>query len=82
MGVDISKLVEPAPLRLEDLSGRALAIDAFNTLYQFIATIRQPDGTPNAVIEISPLFAVDAAALAERAAESPPIRPGESVYLG
>ncbi|UCE91478.1 MAG: flap endonuclease-1 [Methanobacteriota archaeon] len=46
MGIDISKLVEPAPLRLEDLSGRALAIDAFNTLYQFIATIRQPDGTP------------------------------------
>jgi len=43
---------------------------------------RLPDGTPNAVIEISPLFAVDATALAERAAEIPPIRPGESVYLG
>ena len=46
MGVDISKLIEAAPLRLEDLSGRAVAVDAFNTLYQFIATIRQPDGTP------------------------------------
>ncbi len=46
MGVNISKLVQPTPLRLDDLSGRALAVDAFNTLYQFMATIRQADGTP------------------------------------
>ena len=46
MGVDISKLVQAAPVKLEDLSGRTVAVDAFNTLYQFIATIRQPDGTP------------------------------------
>lgn len=46
MGIDISKLIEVAPLELGDLSGRTVAIDAFNTLYQFIATIRQPDGTP------------------------------------
>jgi flap endonuclease-1 len=46
MGIDISKLIEAAPLELRDLSGRTVAIDAFNTLYQFIATIRQPDGTP------------------------------------
>ncbi len=46
MGVDISGLVEAKPLALEDLSGRSIAIDAFNTLYQFLANIRQPDGTP------------------------------------
>ena len=46
MGVDISKLVKPMPVKLDDLSGRAVAVDAFNTLYQFLATIRQPDGTP------------------------------------
>lgn len=46
MGVNISKLVETSPLNLEDLSGKSVAVDAFNTLYQFIATIRQPDGTP------------------------------------
>ncbi|UCE44728.1 MAG: flap endonuclease-1 [Methanobacteriota archaeon] len=46
MGVDISVLVKGAPLRLSDLAGKAVAIDAFNTLYQFLTTIRQPDGTP------------------------------------
>ncbi|UCE81546.1 MAG: flap endonuclease-1 [Methanobacteriota archaeon] len=46
MGVNISKLVPSTPLRLNDLAGKAVAIDAFNTLYQFLTTIRQPDGTP------------------------------------
>lgn len=46
MGVDISDLVEARPIKLEDLRGRSLAIDAFNTMYQFVTTIRQPDGTP------------------------------------
>jgi len=46
MGVDISALVKGRPLQLEDLTGRSVAIDAFNTLYQFLSNIRQPDGTP------------------------------------
>ena len=46
MGVDISGLVRGRQVTLEDLSGRSIAIDAFNTLYQFLAMIRQPDGTP------------------------------------
>ena len=46
MGVDISVLVQGIPLRLGDLAGRAVAVDAFNALYQFLTTIRQPDGTP------------------------------------
>ena len=46
MGVDISDLVETKAITLEDLAGRSIAIDAFNTLYQFISMIRQPDGTP------------------------------------
>ncbi len=46
MGVDISPLVHGSPLRLTDLNGKMVAIDAFNTLYQFLTTIRQPDGTP------------------------------------
>jgi len=46
MGVDISSLVEGKPVRLEDLRERTVAIDAFNTLYQFLSSIRQPDGTP------------------------------------
>jgi len=33
-------------LSLSDLRGRSLAVDANNTLYQFLALIRLPDGTP------------------------------------
>jgi flap endonuclease-1 len=33
-------------IKLEDLSRRIVAIDAYNALYQFLAIIRQPDGTP------------------------------------
>jgi flap endonuclease-1 len=46
VGVDISSLVRGKQVTLQDLSGRSIAIDAFNTLYQFLSMIRQPDGTP------------------------------------
>src|SRR2546423_12389383 len=46
MGISLSDIVAPEPRTLEDFSGKVLAIDAFNTLYQFLAIIRQPDGTP------------------------------------
>jgi flap endonuclease-1 len=39
-------LVPKITIRLEDLSGKSIAIDAYNALYQFLAIIRQPDGTP------------------------------------
>ncbi len=46
MGTPIGPLVKKKEVELEELSTRTLAIDAFNTLYQFITVIRQPDGTP------------------------------------
>jgi len=46
MGADIGELFEKEEVSLEYFSGRIVAIDAFNTLYQFISIIRQPDGTP------------------------------------
>lgn len=46
MGVNLRDLVPKAPVKLADLSGKTIAIDAFNALYQFLAIIRQPDGTP------------------------------------
>ena len=46
MGVDLSALMRPAKRSLEDFRGKVLAIDAFNAIYQFLAIIRQPDGTP------------------------------------
>ncbi|MEM3550198.1 MAG: flap endonuclease-1 [Candidatus Bathyarchaeia archaeon] len=46
MGVNLRDLVPKTPVKLEDLSGKSIAIDAYNALYQFLAIIRQPDGTP------------------------------------
>ncbi|PMB76166.1 MAG: flap endonuclease-1 [Candidatus Bathyarchaeota archaeon] len=46
MGVNLRDLVPKKIVRLEDLSGKSIAIDAYNALYQFLAIIRQPDGTP------------------------------------
>ncbi|MEM3672690.1 MAG: flap endonuclease-1 [Candidatus Bathyarchaeia archaeon] len=46
MGVNLRDLVPKVTVRLEDLSEKAIAIDAYNALYQFLAIIRQPDGTP------------------------------------
>jgi flap endonuclease-1 len=46
LGVDFKDLVPKTPVKLEDLSGKIMAIDAFNAIYQFLAIIRQPDGTP------------------------------------
>lgn len=39
-------LVPKTQVNLKDLAGRSVAIDAYNALYQFLAIIRQPDGTP------------------------------------
>ncbi len=46
MGLDFGDIVAATSRRLEDFTGKAVAVDAFNTLYQFLAIIRQPDGTP------------------------------------
>ncbi|MDD4307354.1 MAG: flap endonuclease-1, partial [Thermoplasmata archaeon] len=46
MGIDLSDIVEPRPAALKDFKGRAVAIDGYNALYQFLSSIRQADGTP------------------------------------
>ncbi|TXT56239.1 MAG: Flap endonuclease 1 [Promethearchaeota archaeon] len=48
MGVKINELVSEVkkPISMESLNNRTIAIDAFNTIYQFLAIIRQRDGTP------------------------------------
>ena len=45
---EIRELVKPVikEVDLSYLSGKVVALDAFNALYQFLAAIRQPDGTP------------------------------------
>lgn len=46
MGVQISEIIPRKEIEISDLKGKTIAIDAYNTLYQFLTTIRQPDGTP------------------------------------
>ena len=46
MGVKLKDIVEPEKISIKDLEGRVVSIDAFNTLYQFLSTIRQSDGQP------------------------------------
>ncbi len=46
MGVDLADLVPKRKVSLEELSGKIIAIDAYNTLYQFLAIIRGVSGEP------------------------------------
>jgi len=42
----LKDLIPKVNVDLKDLGGKSIAIDAYNALYQFLAIIRQPDGTP------------------------------------
>lgn len=44
MGVQLVDIVTKQKIELEQLRGRVLAIDAMNSLYQFLSIIRQRDG--------------------------------------
>jgi len=46
MGVNLGDLVPKTSVDLKNFGGKKVAIDAYNALYQFLAIIRQPDGTP------------------------------------
>ncbi len=50
VGVNLRDLIPPNAKReisdLRELLGKVIALDAYNALYQFLAAIRQPDGTP------------------------------------
>jgi len=62
MGLQISEIISKKEITFQDLKNKTIAIDAFNAIYQFLTTIRQPDGTPlkdskgNITSHISGLF--------------------------
>jgi flap endonuclease-1 len=62
MGVDLGDLALKHTISLQSLSGKIIAIDAYNIIYQFLASIRQEDGTPlmdykgNVTAHLSGLF--------------------------
>ena len=45
MGSDIGAILDKEPVDFKDMGGRRIAVDAYNTIYQFLSIIRQPDGT-------------------------------------
>ncbi|MBS3081759.1 flap endonuclease-1 [Candidatus Pacearchaeota archaeon] len=46
MGLQIGDLVSRKEISFSELKGKTIAIDAFNVIYQFLTSVRQPDGTP------------------------------------
>ncbi len=46
MGVDLGGIIEKKKIGLEELQGKALAVDGYNALYQFLAIIRGGVGEP------------------------------------
>lgn len=47
-----------------------------------IAVPRKPDGLPDLIVEISPLFAMDEKTLSLKRNQLRPLQPGDMVYLG
>jgi flap endonuclease-1 len=46
MGLQIGEIVSRKEIDFKELKGKVVAVDAYNALYQFLSSIRQPDGTP------------------------------------
>jgi len=46
MGVKLGEIIPSRKVDLSELSGRTVAVDAYNVLYQFLSVIRGFDGTP------------------------------------
>jgi flap endonuclease-1 len=46
LGVDLGEIIQRRKISLDDLSGKILAIDAYNALYQFLSVIRGEKGEP------------------------------------
>ncbi len=46
MGLNIRDIIPRKEIEISKLRGKIVCVDAYNMLYQFLSTIRQPDGTP------------------------------------
>lgn len=71
MGIKLGDLVVKRELGEKELSGRTIAMDAYNVLYQFVASIRTPEGFPltdsrgNVVSHLKGLFSRTSSLLSE-----------------
>lgn len=46
MGLNIRDIIPRKEIEIENLKGKLVCVDAFNAIYQFLSSVRQPDGTP------------------------------------
>ncbi|GGM76085.1 endonuclease [Thermogymnomonas acidicola] len=46
MGVDLGEIVVRSPTTLKEHSGQTVSVDAYNIIYQFLSSIRGPNGEP------------------------------------
>ena len=46
MGLNIREIIPRRETEMSEFKGKILCVDAFNALYQFLSSVRQPDGTP------------------------------------
>ena len=46
MGIRLGSIIPARPVKIAQLRGQRLAVDGYNLLYQFLASIRQRDGMP------------------------------------
>jgi flap endonuclease-1 len=44
--LQIGEIISKKEIQFSELKVKTIAVDAFNAIYQFLTTIRQPDGTP------------------------------------
>ncbi|MGA1873803.1 MAG: flap endonuclease-1 [Thermoplasmatota archaeon] len=71
MGVKLGDLVVRRDLRENELAGRIIGMDAYNILYQFVASIRTPEGFPltdsrgNVVSHLKGLFSRTASLISD-----------------
>ena len=46
MGLNIREIIPRREIEISELRSKMICVDAFNTLYQFLSSVRQADGTP------------------------------------
>lgn len=46
MGLQIGEILPRKEITFSELKDKIIAVDAYNAIYQFLSSIRQPDGTP------------------------------------
>lgn len=46
MGLNIREIIPRRELEESELKDKIVCVDAFNAIYQFLSSVRQPDGTP------------------------------------